>query len=143
MTKSTSDLFELTFVANTGGRLSDFLKLSSLYTSKEAINQAKEQLNIRLTFQKESIIKGFELLPNSPNPFNDATTIGFILPEKTKAIFEVYNLQGHLLREIEGVYQSGYHQILLTKEELGESGVLIYQIKTEHGVLTKKMLRLN
>ena len=136
---NTNKLFTLNFTATTGGQLSELLSISSDYTTQEAYNQEGEVMDIQLAYVGNNIA-GFELLQNKPNPFNGLTTVGFNLPEASKATLKVLDVQGKILSTIDGDYTKGYNEIQLNAKELGTTGVLYYQIETTNFVATRKMI---
>ena len=42
----------------------------------------------------------FRLLPNYPNPFNSSTTINYIVPEKSTASIEIFDVSGRLVETL-------------------------------------------
>ncbi len=107
--------------------------------------------NLRLVFPKEQnpvsneIVKGeeipsdFVLNQNYPNPFNPSTQISFSLPKASKTQLKVYDLLG---REVKVLLNerlsSGTYNLTFDASDLS-SGVYLYQLKTDTGVLSKKM----
>jgi hypothetical protein len=110
--------------------------------SPEAYNQNNENLGIALNYGLEAIADGYELLQNTPNPFNGETQIGFKLPKATKATLSISDAKGALLYKVEGNYAKGNNQVTLKKEQLGASGVLYYTLETTEFIATKKMVIL-
>ncbi len=84
----------------------------------------------------------FALFQNRPNPYRDDTSIGFYLPEDTKADLTVYDIQGRILKVVKGFYRSGYHEIRLARIDVGATGTLFYQLDTERYTATRKMIKL-
>ena len=77
---------------------------------------------------------------NTPNPFNGETVIGFTLPQAGFATLKVMDIQGKVLKQIEGDYTKGYNQISLNAKELGATGVLHYQLESAEHTATRKMI---
>jgi len=84
----------------------------------------------------------FDLLQNRPNPVNDRTTIGFILPAATDAQLRVLDLSGRELWRVDKSYPAGYHEESFRLDELGTTGMLFYELTTPQGTQTRKMLAL-
>lgn len=80
------------------------------------------------------------LLQNIPNPFDNTTRIGFILPEKEEISLQFFSQSGRLVKKISGTYQSGYNEVIIKQSELGEAGLYVYQLHTAKQVITKKMV---
>jgi hypothetical protein len=94
-------------------------------------------------------------LTNYPNPFNPSTTISYKLPANVKnLIIEIFNIKGQCIRELKIKNLSA---TVDSKFKIGKatwdgtdqaqnkvsSGVYLYRIKSDEGVLiSKKMLLL-
>ncbi len=135
-----SKLFTLNCVATTSGRLSDLLSISSDITIKEAYDETGNIMDIALQFTSDQVALGFELNQNAPNPFRGETVIGFTLPTASAATLKVLDVQGKVLKSIDGMYQKGYNTITLNAKELRTTGVLYYRLEAIDQVATKKML---
>jgi hypothetical protein len=84
----------------------------------------------------ESILLG----QNSPNPFSDATTISFYLPERDEVTFEIFNSNIETVKKIEEVdYPAGKNEIVFNAEDL-EPGIYFYRLKVGTFVDVKKMI---
>ncbi|MEM6318918.1 MAG: T9SS type A sorting domain-containing protein [Bacteroidota bacterium] len=140
--EATADdvLFAVTFTANTTGLLSELVSVSSDVTAAEAYNTDGELMNVAIDFNGAATAAGFELNQNTPNPFNATTVIGFNLPEAGAATLTVMDVQGKVLRAIQGEYAKGYNTVSLNANELGATGVLYYQLESANNVATKKMI---
>jgi len=131
-------LFTLQLKALENGQLSHLLSLSA-DIGEEVVNQEEELLNLELDFIAND---PFKLFQNEPNPFAQETMIGFTIPENGLVTLEIFNFQGKLLKEIQGAYTKGYNEITINKQTLPENGVLLYQIRTDQRILTKKMIAI-
>ncbi len=136
-------IMSLKFKAKGTGTLSNSLELNSNVINSEAYNDRLEVMNIRLesnSIQKDDDL--FELFQNRPNPFSEETVIYFNLPHESSVLFEVYDLQGRVVKTIDENFKKGRHQILLNKEELGVKGMLFYSMRFDQFEITKKMMVL-
>lgn len=80
----------------------------------------------------------------SPNPFTDATTLQFEMPNDASASIEVFDLRGRLVFATQDYFATGSHTYVLDQLPAIAKGLLIYQISTEEEVLsTGRMLRLD
>jgi len=131
-------LFTLQLKALENGQLSQLLSLSDELVA-EVVNQKEELLNLELNFIKDS---SFELFQNEPNPFDYETTIGFTLPEYGPVSLEIFNLNGKLVKEIHGNFDKGYNEISINRQTLMDNGTFIYQLRTDQGIRTKKMIAI-
>ncbi len=131
--------FAMTFTANKNGRLSELLSIQSNPTVAEAYDANLEVLPVNLAFT-QSTTTDLQLFQNQPNPFNRSTTISFELPENSAIQLQIFDVAGKQLQLIEGDYAKGYNAIELNNDDLKASGVLYYQLHTQFGSLTKKMM---
>ncbi len=89
-------------------------------------------------------------LDNHPNPFNPVTTISYALPVNiANPVLEIFNIKGEKVRELPIVSPSPAHTLSVKWDGTDNyrnpvsSGVYLYRIKTDKGVLiSKKMLLL-
>ncbi|NND77572.1 MAG: T9SS type A sorting domain-containing protein [Flavobacteriales bacterium] len=77
---------------------------------------------------------------NVPNPVKDITTIAYDLVNAETVLFEVYDLTGKVVMNInEGRKAAGRHSIVVSNEDLN-SGIYYYSIIIDGDRLTKKMV---
>ncbi|MFQ5607088.1 MAG: T9SS type A sorting domain-containing protein [Candidatus Zixiibacteriota bacterium] len=82
----------------------------------------------------------FILNQNYPNPFNPTTTIGFSLPTRSDITLQVFNLLGQSVELVHmGELPAGEHKFNWDASEY-PSGVYFYQLKSSHGIQTRKMI---
>ena len=92
-----------------------------------------------------------QLIGNYPNPFNPETTIvfnvgnRFNLSESVHVSIDIYNLRGQKVRRLfDGFVERGEHTVVWNgKDENGQdvsSGVYLYQMVSDEGVSTKRMV---
>tara|TARA_R110000868_G_scaffold306734_4_gene568163 strand:- start:32118 stop:33845 length:1728 start_codon:yes stop_codon:yes gene_type:complete len=80
-----------------------------------------------------------ELDQNYPNPFNPTTTIAVTLPFSQQIKLTLYDSIGREVKIVkEGVLPSGKSEILFNASNLA-TGVYFYQLKSNEGMVTKKM----
>ncbi len=135
-------LFTLVFNTLEFGNTKDMFKISSALTDAEAYDDQLEVQQVKLDILSGNKIQtsDFVLLQNSPNPFNQQTIIGFVLPEDSRATLKIMDVTGKLIKSYEGNYSKGLNQINITKSELNLAGVLYYQLETDQFNATKKMI---
>jgi hypothetical protein len=86
-----------------------------------------------------SLPVGYALSQNFPNPFNPSTQISLSLPKTTDLKLEVFNILGARIATIaRGKFSAGEHQIEWNAAD-EPSGIYLYRLSTENGVLTRKM----
>jgi hypothetical protein len=87
------------------------------------------------------------LAQNRPNPFNPRTSIAFTLAAPGAADLAVYDLEGRLVRRLAaGTFAAGAHTVTWQgDDEQGlavASGTYFYRLRTDDGVLTRKLTLL-
>ena len=140
--------FDLQFQAREAGRLSDLLHFSKEKIQAEAYqkdwNGLYQILPLVLRFEgQQEPASQLELYQNQPNPFTGSTSIGFYLPEATKATLRMLDGFGRECFAHTAFYSKGNQTFVLEKEmaELG-SGVYYYVLETERERLMRKMVIL-
>ena len=100
-------------------------------------------------FTTDTIIEGpgqspnnFVLLQNYPNPFNPLTTIEYYLPESQQVTLKIFNSKGQLISTLVKEKQLKGKKKVVFNASPFTSGVYFYQLKTDHGQITKKMVFL-
>ncbi len=79
---------------------------------------------------------------NYPNPFNPSTKISFGLPQKSNVILRVFNALGEQVAElVSETLEAGTHSYNFDASNL-TSGVYIYSLQTNAGVVSNKMTLL-
>ena len=87
----------------------------------------------------------FVLKQNYPNPFNPETVISYTLPKAAHISIDIYNSIGQKIITLENGYKTaGRHTIIWRGLDTNglpvSSGVYFYRLKSDSGILVKKML---
>ncbi len=138
-------LFSLRFTCQKTGMLSELIALTSRYTQAIAYDEREIPLNLNLVFSNPITMQtnlSFQLHQNQPNPFKRVTNIGFTLPENGPATLTIYDVSGNVIKMYDNVYQQGYNEVSIMRQELPIGGVLFYQLQTPSHTATKKMILL-
>jgi hypothetical protein len=113
-------------------------------------NESEMLANMQLAQQKyydiTSVESDFSNIPsdyvleqNYPNPFNPATKISFGLPERSNIVLKVFNTLGEEVAElVNESMDAGTHSYNFDASKL-TSGIYIYSLQTDAGVISKKM----
>jgi hypothetical protein len=141
-------VFRLRFKALKDGiKLSDVLQLNNNLLQGEAYLSDFTPGPVNLVYESISTTTvdpgaayRLTLLQNRPNPFTDATAIGFILPEECEAQMRVFDVSGRLISEQKGWYPKGYNEMKFLLNGFAGEGVLLYELTTPFGTLSKKMV---
>ena len=97
--------------------------------------------------RQDATPQDFALEQNYPNPFNSGTAIRYALQTEGEVELAVYNLAGQQVarlvegRRATGVYAVNWDGRTAAGAELA-TGVYLYRLQTEAGVLTSKLLLL-
>ena len=136
-------LSELSFQvkSNFTGRLSQALSLDLNDESIKAYDQNGDEYDVYLIYEDLDQTQA-SLYQNVPNPFKQNTNVGFYVPYSGEVTIEFYDASGKLLRKIESEYESGYHEIKMTQDQLAGSGVISYKMIFEETTITKNMVLL-
>lgn len=134
-------MFGLRLKAKHGGKVSDFIKISSAVLEAEAYSNEHELMNVGLQFVGE-LPDGlnYELSQNRPNPFYEHTTIDFYLPEAAPTEFKVFDVNGRMIMQRSLAGQSGLNQLELSADDLPAQGIYYYRLESGQFAETKKMI---
>jgi len=135
-------MFTMSITATANTTLSAVLNINSTLTAAEAVNSELEATGVELEFFNSELSSQFELFQNAPNPFSTETIIEFSIPEADQVTFQVFDVAGKVVMQQTQNYNRGIHQIRLSKDDLGATGVLYYQVETSKDVATKKMITI-
>ncbi len=136
-------LFSLVFKAKENIRLSEVLQIGSDITAAEAYTGTEELINVNLDIQQSTPNNaGFKLYQNKPNPFTGETIIGFDLPTASATTMTIFDMSGKVVKVLGGNYEKGYNQILIDGKAFNDHGMFYYQLATDNGIETKKMILL-
>lgn len=88
----------------------------------------------------KNTISGFKLYQNYPNPFNPKTEIKYQIPYSCHVVLKIYNILGKEISTLVNNFQpSGIYTVSFDSRNL-PSGIYFYQIITEKGVQSGKMV---
>lgn len=134
-------LFTIVLKANKAGQLSEMMQINSNVTKAESyVGSGMKVQNIGLTVGSQDAAASIELFQNEPNPFKATTNVNFFMPQADKATLKVYDVTGRVIsvRNINAV--QGMNTEVYTREQLGTSGMLYYQLESGDFTATKKMI---
>lgn len=136
--------FSFTFTALENGLLSELIKVNSALTNSEAYNEALDIMGIQLEFENAADQAvgntNMVLFQNQPNPFTEATSIAFNLPEASDATLTIHDVSGKEISKYSAAFNKGRNNFQLNANELPNLGILYYSLETEFGTETKKMI---
>jgi hypothetical protein len=86
-----------------------------------------------------SLPEKFQLNQNFPNPFNPSTTISFSLPHSAFVNLSIYNIIGEKVAEVvNGQLDGGNYNYIWNPKDMN-SGVYLYELRTEDYKSIRKM----
>ncbi len=143
--KSNEVLFSLKVKAKRKLEVKDIITISQAPTIDYAYKETKtgiDEFSIGLTFRDEFTTNENPItsISNSPNPFKVQTTISFELLDEEAVTLEVIDLNGRIVLEKSTNGTKGINEITIDAEELKETGIYYYQIKTKGYTKTKKLI---
>lgn len=138
-------MFAFDITATMDGSLSEMLSITDNITTSEVYDMDLEQSTPSLTYDNSASVlsSSFELMQNEPNPFATNTRVGFSLPEGADATLSVIDISGRVVYKQQDYYTAGYHEVVLSQENIQSRGVLYYQLKTSTQTATKKMILID
>ncbi len=84
--------------------------------------------------------KDFMVIGNAPNPWSNMTTIQFYIPNQGNVELKVRDMAGKLLMTRSGHFNKGINTIDILRSEMGNGGVLLYELKFNEAVKIGKMI---
>ena len=133
-------LFEIEVEADRDINTNKIFNINSELTRAEAFGSAMIIRPVTLEFNEETTGNEFVVYQNNPNPFSDVTTVRFNLTEASNAQLIVHHLSGKTVLMKSKQCNAGYHSFEINHSELNHNGIYQYQISTDFGVETRKMV---
>lgn len=140
-------VFTLKFKANVNGKLSDYLNISSRYTTALSYLKDKSEVGVVLEYIQRADepvddIKDFALIGNKPNPFARKTNIVFEVPQESDVQFTFYTVTGVQLYTTTATYEKGVHELGVSRELLNieTDGIILYRMESGSFAKSSKMI---
>ncbi|MFN8280657.1 MAG: T9SS type A sorting domain-containing protein [Saprospiraceae bacterium] len=143
MSASIEPLFYLVIKPRYGSiNPSKMLSTSSENMQTEAYNDKLEELDIELRVRNSgATLNSFELFQNTPNPFNESTTITFRSIQPADVSLKIQDVSGRTIVVKNVKALAGLNHVTFGQEELnGLTGVYYYTLETSSYVATRKMV---
>ena len=164
VTAGGGTLSSTTATTNANGQAASWLTLSELGTNTvEATVEGLEPVAFTAVGQESPLVSLFDaflgggklvtlpdspqLQQNAPNPFNSQTVLSYFLHAPGPARLEVFALTGQRVAVLhQGPQQAGYHRLRWNgRDDAGRpvaSGMYLYRLVTDEGILTRKLTLL-
>jgi len=140
--KSGDHLFDIHVTSERAEKTSNMIALDGNHLNPEYYTATNEIRSLGLKFSNIAGDNDFEVLGNTPNPWNNQTNIHFRLPFAGEVMLKVRDVTGRIIYTTKELYIKGDNTIMLTKEQLGASGILFYDLTFGSEVKTMKMLNI-
>jgi len=134
--------------ANLGQQHSYFFRLRAVDTAGNTSEWTRTLIFVSTGVDGQELTpRTFELLPNTPNPFNASTQISFTLWEPAAVNLSVYDALGRHVRQLQSATLPAGDQSV-PWDGLGDdgvsvaSGVYFYRIEVDRRVFVRKMVLL-
>ncbi len=134
-------LATISFVAKRDGHLSDMLALDGRQISSEVYPAWYERHPLALRFSDSGPIHVLD--QNHPNPYREHTAIRFELGSEERGTLAIRDVTGRLVWIRQGNFAQGVHQVYLSDEDIGPSGVYFYTLELPSFTTTRKMIHLD
>ncbi len=118
-----------------------------IFTDKKTFTPEKGLVVTGLQQVAFNVPQAFDLKQNYPNPFNPTTTIEFSLPENSRTLLQIFDLNGRLVSTLQnGNLKAGTYRIQWNgTNEAGQpvaSGIYMCRLQAKNRVLIRKMTLL-
>lgn len=141
LTQYDDPLFYVVIRPENQAMLSQVLRLTSRYTPSEGyLETTLTPTRIDLMVGDQDVSDGTNVYQNTPNPFQESTTISFRLENEGAVKLTFTDVMGRVIKVIDQEFSTGYHQILLNRADFPTAGIVYYTLHTGHFTKTYKML---
>ena len=136
-------LFTIHLDNQNAGKLSEIIKLDKAVRNPEWYTNEFEIRNADIAWGNFSITEeGFEVMGNTPNPWNNETFINFYIPAEGQVRIKLRDMTGKLVLDRKQVFGKGKHHFTIQSSDIPVSGLLIYELQFKDEVRTMKMLNI-
>jgi hypothetical protein len=136
---SGDNMFTLTVEAKQSGNVQQMVEI----TGTELNNEGYVGTDLEIYNMILDVDGSYNLYQNKPNPFDQATSIGFSVPVDERVVLTIYDVTGKVMLTRTGNYPKGYHEIQLQRADLNGSGVMYYTIQSGNYRATRKMILID
>ena len=114
--------------------------LNNDYSNVVLADLSSEGVRLNRVFGEQELVT--QVIQNQPNPFSSQTTIEFILDKDQNVEFSFFNSAGQQVLRRASYFNKGANSLVISGDDLQSTGLIMYRMKTEEGVFTKKMIVL-
>ena len=139
---SKSPAFYLNFTAKESGLVSHNVNINSQITEALSI-VSEEEMPLVINYRNNGNIEEFAVYQNTPNPFNDKTTIRFNLTQDETVTLDIFDINGKLVHNRVSKFNRGINQFVVSDTDIKVNGVFYYTLKVNGEAVTKKMILID
>jgi hypothetical protein len=133
-------LFDIVFKAKASSDLIGNINITNEGTVAEAYDENLAIMDVNLEIRSIKSNETVTLFQNTPNPFDNTTSVKFNLPNDGVASLRVVDVTGRVVYNTKRQFNKGDNEILITSNEIDGSGVLYYILEVNGHTYTKKMI---
>lgn len=110
------------------------------YRIVQKISGKENQLSDITTINYITYLSNYVLFQNSPNPFNETTSISFSIPSSQIVEIEIFDIRLNPIKVlVKDYFSEGKHTIIFNADELSP-GIYFYRLKAGDFIAVKKMV---
>jgi hypothetical protein len=132
-------LFTVVVKANQDVNAAEAIEISSEITNAEAYFENLTVGSVKLISRAQSTPL-IVLRQNEPNPFVHQTVISYDMPVASKVTLTVHDVSGKVVASRSIDAQKGMNSEVFTRQELGQTGVMYYTLKSGEFTSSLKMI---
>ena len=137
-------MLNLIFKTKKASQTKDLVRLNSTALSPEVYDTDVIAQDLRIKVRGlNTSNEDYALYQNIPNPFEEATTIAFNVPQSGMMQVKVMDVSGKVLLQKEVSAKAGYNEVVIHKSEIKATGMLYYQLSDATFMATKRMILLD
>ena len=110
---------------------------------KSEIYNNKGEIFTPVLNSSEKLVTAFALTQNTPNPFNDITSVNINLVKANSVELKITNIQGMVVSSITREFTAGNHVVSISADELGSAGIYYLTATTSTSSETIKMVLID
>jgi hypothetical protein len=134
-------MFIMEVEALRSGRLSEMIHLSETVNPEVYVTDM-ETKGLAISW-REKAETDFSVIGTTPNPWNTNTQITFELPKDGMVSFKVKDYTGRKIISTIDQYGAGRNTIQLSRSDIGQSGVYVYELRYGDRVISGKMILID
>lgn len=107
-------------------------------------NSEIRDINLEFTsIRSENKVEKLILSQNAPNPFNQSSLVKFTLPADGIINWTITDMTGRIVEKWKKDYRKGDHQVIITRDQLGASGIYYYRMEYKGYTEVKKLILMD